>query len=127
MPSTVPSSEQTGLQLESTIDPISTATTSSISTATGLQVITSPEFPTLVVELDHMITNPTSLVVSTLVSMKTHPRLLPISLVALMTAPAMPSTIVTTKLLEIPPSKLTRSPRVIEVEEEFMADMIDTF
>ena len=74
-----------------------------------------------------MITNPTSLVVSTLVSMKTHPRLLPISLVAIMTAPAMPSTIVTTKLSETPLSKLTRSPRVIEVEKELVEEMIDTF
>jgi len=59
--------------------------------------------------------------------MKTPPRLLPISSVALTTAPATPSTIVTNKLSKTPPSKLARSLGVIEVEKEFVAETIDTF
>jgi len=38
-----------------------------------------------------------------------------------------PSVIVTTKLPKTSPSKHTRSPGVIEVEKEFMVEMIDAF
>ena len=82
----------------------------------------------LVVEPDPMITSPTSLVASTIVSMKTPPRLLLlVSSVPLTAAPAIPSMIVTTKITETSSSRLTRSPGVIEVEKEFAAEMIDTF
>ena len=104
--STVPTSEQIGFQLESTSEPVSTPATSSIPTATGLKVISSPDFPKLVVELNPMITSPTSLVASMLVSMKTSIDCYLFS-VALTAVPMMPSTIVTTKLIETPPSKLT--------------------
>ena len=81
----------------------------------------------LVVDPDSMITSPTSLVASMLVSMKS-PSLLPFILsVSLMIAHVTPSMIVTTKLPETSPSKLTRSPGVIEVKEEFVAEMINNF
>jgi len=59
--------------------------------------------------------------------MKTPPQRLHVSSVALTTAPAIPSTIVTITPPETSPSKLTSSPGVIEVEKEFVAEMIDTF
>jgi len=74
-----------------------------------------------------MITTRTSLVASTLVSMKTPLRLSSVFSVPLMVAPVMPSMIVTTKGTETSPSRLTRSPGVIEVEKEFLAEMIATF
>ena len=73
----------------------------------------------LVVDPDSMITSPTSLVASTLVSMKTPPQLQSVPSILLMVVPATRLTIVTTKLPETSPSKLTRSPGVIEVEKEF--------
>ena len=81
----------------------------------------------LVVYPDLMITSPTSLVASTLVSMKTPQRLPSVSSVLLTVAPVTLLTFVTTKLLEASPSRLTRSPGVKEVEKEFVAEMIDTF
>jgi len=74
-----------------------------------------------------MITDPTYLVASTLVSMKTPPQLLSVPSVLLTVAPVTPSMIVTIELLETSSSKLIRSPRVIEVENEFVAEIIDTF
>jgi len=126
-PSTMPAMELTGIQLEFTRGLVSIPTTSSVLAITGLQVIISPNSSTLVVELDPMVTSPTSFVASTLISMKTPLRLPSVSSVLLTVAPATPSMIVTTKITETSLTSLTRSPEVIEVEKEFMADMIDTF
>ena len=119
--------EQTGPQLEFTSGQISIPATSSAPAITGLQVIIIPNSPTLIVEPDLMVANLTSLVASTLVFMKTLLRLPSVSSVLLTVAPATPSMIVTTKITETSLTSLTRSPGVIEVEKEFMADMIDTF
>ena len=78
-------------------------------------------------QTDQMITSPTSLVASTLVSMKTPPRLLPASPVPLTAAPAMPSMIMITNITETSSSGLTQSLGVIEVEKKFVAEMIDSF
>jgi len=85
-----------------------------------------PNSAMLVIQSDPMIIIPTSLVAK-LVSMKTSPRLLHVSPVLMTVAPAMPSMIVTTNIIKTSPSGLTRSPGVLEVEKEFMAEMIDTF
>jgi len=119
--------EQIGLQLESTSRLISILAIFSDPDTSGLQLVISSRSPTLVVHLDSMITSPTSLVASTLVYMKTFLRLPSISSVPLMVGPVTPSMIVTTKLPETSPSKPTRSSGVIDVEKEFVAEMIDTF
>ena len=69
-PSTMLAMEQIGLQLKPTSGPFSIPVISSAAATTGLKVITGPNFPMLVVEPDSIITSPTSLVASTLVSMK---------------------------------------------------------
>jgi len=97
-PSIVLTSEQTRHQLEVTSEPIFAPIVCSTLVTTGLVVITSICSPVLVVEPEPMITSPTSLVASTLVSMRTPPSLLPISSAQLTAAPTTPSTIVTTSL-----------------------------
>ena len=126
-PSAMPTIEQTGFQLEFTSEPVFIPATSSGLAIFGLQLAVSSRSPTLVIDPDSMITSLTSLVASTLVSMKTPSRLSFVPSVPLTVALVTPSTIVTTKLPETSPSKLTRSPGVIEVEKEFMAEIIDTF
>jgi len=59
--------------------------------------------------------------------MKTPLWLLYVSSVLLTVAHAMPSTIVTTKITETSSSRLTSLPGMIEVEKEFVVEMIDTF
>ena len=120
----LPTLEQTGLQLKSISEPVYTPAISSALVTTGLIVIMSLCSPTLVVEPEHMIISPTSLVANTLVSMRTPPQLLPISSAQLTATPATPSTIVTTKLTETSSVKVTRSPGVTEVEKEFVAEMV---
>ena len=119
-PSIIPTSEQIGLQLESTSEPVSIPATSLVLATSGLQLVICSRSPIPVIDLDSMITSLTSLVANTLNSMKTPSQLVPVSSALLMTASATPSTIVTTKLPETSPSKLTRSPGVIEAEKEFM-------
>jgi len=126
-PSTIPNSKQTGLQLESISEPVSTLVISLALVTTGLVVIMSLYSPARVVEPEPMITIPTSLVVSTFVSMRTPPQLLPIFSAQLTATSATPSTIVTTKLTETSSVKITRSHGVVKVEKEFMAEMVDTF
>jgi len=58
--------------------------------------------------------------------MKTPPQLLLVSSVMLAAALVTHTMIMTTQLTETP-SKLTHSPGVIEVEKEFLMEMIDTF
>jgi len=74
-----------------------------------------------------MITNPTSLVASTLVSMRVPPQLLPISSAQLAASSTCPSTIVTSKLTKTFSAKITRSPGVVEVKKKFVAEMVDAF
>ena len=121
--------EQTGHQLEFASGLVSIPTISSALATFGLELVVSSRSPMPVIDLDSMITIPTYLVASTLISMKTPPRLLPVYFysVMLMAAPVTPSTIMTMKLIEIPSSKLTRSSGVIKVEKEFVVEMIDTF
>jgi len=126
-PSTTPTIEQTGLQLESTSKPVFIPATSSAPATSNLQLVIGSRSLTSVVDLDSMVTSPTSLVASTLVSMKTLPWLSYVPSVLLTFAPMTPSTIVSTKHLETSPSKLSCSPGVKEVEKKFVADMIDTF
>jgi len=108
--STVPILEQIGLQLESTSGPVSIPTISSAQATTGLQLIINSRSPTLVFDQDPMITNPASLVASTLVSQKTPLRLPSVPSVLLTVAPMTTSMIMTTKLSETSPLKHTRSP-----------------
>ena len=122
-PSTMSVMEQIELQPKPTSGPISILTVSSASATTDLRVITSPGSPMMVVEP----TSPTFLAASTLVSMKTPPRLQIVSSIPLRAAPAMPSMIVIANVTETSPSGLTCSLGVIEVGKEFMTKMIDNF
>jgi len=96
---------------------------------TGLRVITSLTSLTLMVEpvLSGVVTSPTSLMASVLVSMKTPPQLSanppPSQTIAFTT----PSTIVTMKPVEGSPLGITRSPGVIEAEKEFIVEMVENF
>ena len=71
------------------------------------------------------ITNPASLVASMLLSVETPPRLTAFSAL-LMTTPVDPLTFITTKPMETSSLGITRSPGVIEVEKEFVAELVDT-
>ena len=126
-PSTMPTIEQTGFQLESSSEPVSIPATSSSPATYGLQLVISSRSPTLVVNSESMITNPNSLIASTLVFIKIPLHLSSVLSVPLAVVPVTTSTIVTTKLPETFPSKLTHSPGVIEVEKEFMVEIIDAF
>ena len=99
----------------------------SILPGVELRVITSPTSPTLVVEpvLPEVVTSPTSVVASVLVSMKTPPRSPTISHVATTSASTVPSTVVSIKPVES--SEAARLPGVIEAENEFLAELVDSF
>ena len=127
VPSIAPTFEQTRLQLEVTSEPVSAPAISSALVNTILVVITSLYSLALVVKPEPMITSPTSLVASMLVSMSTPPQLLPIFSAQLTTALVTPSTIVTTKLTETFSVKITHLPGVVEVVKEFVAEMAATF
>ena len=73
----------------------------SVSPGAELRVITSPTFPTLVVKpaVQEMVTSPTSAVASVLVSMKTPPRSPMTCHAAAASVPAVPSTVVSTRLV----------------------------
>jgi len=83
----------------------------------------------LVVEpaLPGVVTSPTSVVASVLVSMKTPPRLPAIPHPSLTSVSSTSSTIMTVKLVRVLSSGLTHSPGVIEAEKEFVAKMVDSF
>ena len=94
-----------------------------------LKVIASPISPTLVVEptLPGVVTSPTSIVASVLVSMRTPPRSLAIPHIAPASASAIPSTVISVKPVEALPSGATRSPGVVEAENKFVAELVDSF
>jgi len=96
---------------------------------TGLRIITSPTSPTLVVEpvLPEVVTSPTSIVVSVLVSMKTPPRSPAIPRSPPASVSATSSTVMTVKPVEALSSGTTRSRGVIEAEQEFVAEIVDSF
>ena len=105
------------------------ALTLPIITTTGLKVITSPTSLTLVVEpvLPEIVTSPTSIVASVLVSMSTPLRLAMISRLSPTSASVNYSTVMIVKLVEALSSATTRSPGVVEAEKEFVAEMVDRF
>ena len=90
-------------------------------------MITSPTFPTLVVEpaVQEMVTSPTSVMASVLVSMNTPPRSPMASHVAAASASTIPSTVMSTKPVES--SGAARLPGVIEAENEFVTELVDSF
>jgi len=100
-----------------------------VSVTAGLRVITIPTSPTLIVEpaLFGIVTSPTSVVSSVLVSMKIPPRLPVISRPSPTSVSATSSTVMTVKPVEVLSSGITRSSGVIEAEKEFVAEMVDSF
>jgi len=100
-----------------------------ILTTAELKVITSPTSPTLVVELalPEIITSPTSIVASVLVSMRTPPRSPSLPYIALASASAIPSIVMSVKLVKALPSGATRSPGVVETENEFVSKLVESF
>ena len=77
-----------------------------ILTTTELKVIISPTSLTLVVEtaLTEIVTSPTSIVASVLVSMRTPPRSPTLPHIALASASAIPSIVMSVKLVKTLPS-----------------------
>ena len=100
-----------------------------ILATTGLRIITSPTSLMLIIEpiLPKIVTSPTSIVAGVLVSMKTPPRSPAIPRLSPTIASAISSTIIIVKPVEDLSSGTTRSPGVVEVEKEFMAEMVDSF
>jgi len=94
-----------------------------------LKVITSPTSPTLVVEPAHpkIVTSPTSVVASVLISMRTPPRSPTIPRVAAASAPTIPSMIMSIKTVKTLSSGAARLSKVIEAENEFVAELVDSF
>ena len=90
-------------------------------------MITSPTSPTLVVEpaVQEMVTSPTSVVASVLVSMRTPPRSPMTCHAAAASVPAVPSTVMSTRPVES--SEAARLPGVAEAENEFVAEIVDSF
>jgi len=94
-----------------------------------LKVIASPTSSTLVVEpvLPEVITSPTSIVASVLVSMRTPPRSPTTPHISPVSAPVIPSTVMSVKPVEALPLGATRSPGVVKTENEFVAELVDNF
>ena len=94
-----------------------------------LKVITSPTSITLAVEpaLPEVVTSPTSIMASVLVSMRPPPRSPMIPHISPVSAPAIPSTVMSVKPVEALPSGATLSPGVIEAENEFVDELVDSF
>ena len=86
----------------SSLPTISTSEVPSVVPSAELRVITSPTSPTLVVEpaIQEVITSPTSAVASVLVSMRTPPRSLTTCHAVAASVPAVPSTVVSTRLVD---------------------------
>ena len=84
----------------------------------GLRIITNPISPTLVIEpvFPEIVTSPTSIVAGVLVSMKTPPR-----------SPAISHLSADSETGGSLVFRNTRSPRVVEAEKEFVAEMVDSF
>ena len=79
--------EHTGLQHESTSEPIFIPATSSVPKTLGLELVISSRLLTPVIDLDLITASPTFMVAGTLISTKTSPWLLPVSSVVLSAAP----------------------------------------
>ena len=96
-----------------------------ILTTTEMKVITSPTSLTLVVEpaLPEIVTSPTSIMASVLVSMRTPPRSLAIPHIAPASTSAIPSTVISVKPVEALPSGATHSLGVVEAENELVAEL----
>ena len=94
-----------------------------------LKVITSPTSPTLVVDpaLPEIVTSPTSVVAGVLVLMRTPPRSLEILHIAPASASAIPSTVMSVKPVEALSSESARSLGVVEAENKFVAELVDSF
>ena len=94
-----------------------------------LKVIASPTSLTLVVEpaLPEVVTSPTSVVASVLVSMRTPPRSPAIPHIAPASASTIPSIVMSVKPVEALSSEATRSPGVVEAENEFVTELVDSF
>ena len=92
-------------------------------------MITSPTSPTLVVEPARLkiVTSPTSVVASVLVSMRTPPRSPTTPRIIPASAFTIPSTVVSIKPVETLSSGAARLPGVIKVKNEFVAKLVDSF
>jgi len=92
-------------------------------------VIASPTSLILVVEptLPKIVTSPTSIVASVLVSMRTPLRSLMIPHISPASTLAIHSMVMSVKLVEALPSGATRSSGVVEAENKFMAELVDSF
>jgi len=75
--------------------------------------------------VQEMVTSPTSVVASVLISMKTPPRSPMTSHAAAASIPAIPSTV--TSIRPVEPSGAARLSGVTEVENDFVADIVDSF
>jgi len=96
---------------------------------TSLRVITSPTSLMLIVEpaLSGVVTSPTSVVAGVLVSRKTPPRLSAIRHPSPISVFVTSSIVMMVKPVEVLSLGITRSPRLIEPEKEFVAEMVDSF
>jgi len=94
-----------------------------------LKVITSPTSPTLVVEpvFPEIVTSPTSVVASVLVSMRTPPRSPTTPHVAAASASIISSIVTPVKPVETLSSGAARLSGVIEAENEFVAELVDNY
>ena len=92
-------------------------------------MIASPTSLTQIIEpaLPEVVTSPTLIVASVLVSMRTPPRSPKTPHISLVSAPAIPSMVMSVKPVEALPSGATRSPGVVEAENEFVAELVDSF
>ena len=101
----------------------------SILPGAELKVITSPTSPTLVVEpaLPKIVTSPTLVVASVLVSMRTPPRSPTTPYIAAASASIISSIVTPVKPMETLSSGVARLSGVIEAENEFMAELVDSF
>jgi len=111
----------------SSLPTISMSEMPSVLPSAELRVITSPTSPTLVVEpaVQKMVTSPTSMVASVLISMKTPSRSPMTCHAAAVSVPVVPSTVVSTRLVDF--FEVARLPKVAEVENDFIGDIIDSF
>ena len=116
--------EATLLPTISTSEVPSVSPAPSILPGAELRVITSPTFPTLVVEpaVQEMVTSPTSIVASVLVSMRTPPRSPTTSHAAASSTSTIPSTVMSINPVES--SEADRLSGVIEAKNEFVAELV---
>jgi len=100
-----------------------------ILSSAELKVITSPTSPILVVEpaLPEIVTSPTSVVAGVLVSMRTPLRSPTTPHVVVASASIISSIVTLVKPVETLSSGAARLPGVIEAENEFVAELVDSF